>query len=500
MVRVLIGLRRAIARHQLTGTSTAAVAVTAALALVTAVATLLTGWMSYAREATATDVLALVSLLWIGGRIAQSALAGEPFLRPEMFSLLPLPRRRLAWSLLLIGLLDPAGVLVAVALSAVLVHGVRLGPAAAVTAVFAVALTVTAGSVLSTVAAGILGPGAHRGRDIGTMIVAVLISLLAMAGTMLPALMSALRHQSVPWLSVSLRLLPTGWGPAAVAAAARGDLTGAAARLLGLVLVAVLAGGLLWPAVLGRRMEGVRPARRGPARRTRRLAGLGHSATGAVAAKELHLWLRDPVRLSCLVIALIVGAGTGVLPRLTSGTGLLLPFAGTITVVIAAACACNQYDSSMWLTVMTPRSARADIRGRQAAWLIVVGPYAVACTVILTAVSGQPQAWPWALGLLAAILGGGAGLSAIGSLICVLPLDAAGNPTPAWSLKVHVALVVVPLTALPVALVLVAGGGWLAAPAGVLTGAVLTVWLGHLAVTRLADRQVSVLHALAGPA
>ena len=127
MVRVLIGLRRAIARHQLTGTSTAAVAVTAALVLVTAVATLLTGWMSYAREATATDVLALVSLLWIGGRIAQSALAGEPFLRPEMFSLLPLPRRRLAWSLLLIGLLDPAGVLVAVALSAVLVHGVRLG-------------------------------------------------------------------------------------------------------------------------------------------------------------------------------------------------------------------------------------------------------------------------------------------------------------------------------------------------------------------------------------
>ena len=58
----------------------------------------------------------------------------------------------------------------------------------------------------------------------------------------------------------------------------------------------------------------------------------------------------------------------------------------------------------------------------------------------------------------------------------------------------------VPLTALPVALVLVAGGGWLAAPAGVLTGAVLTVWLGHLAVTRLADRQVSVLHALAGQA
>ena len=416
-----------------------------------------------------------------------------------MFSLLPLPRRRLGWSLMLVGLLDPANALAAVALSAVLVHGIRLGPAATVTAVFAVALTVTAGSVLSTVAAGVLGPGSRRGRDTGTVIVAILISLLAMAGTMLPALVSALRHQSVPWLSGLLRLLPTGWGPVAVAAAAQDDVTGALVPLLGLVLVTVLAGGVLWPAVLGQRMEGTQPARRGPSRRTRRLAGLGTSATGVVAAKELRLWLRDPVRLSCLVIALIVGAGTAVLPRVTAGTGLLLPFAGTITVAIAAACGCNLYGndgSSVWLTVMAPGSARADVRGRQVGWLIAVGPYAVATTAILTALSGQPHAWPWALGLLTAILGGGAGVLAIGSLVCVQPLDAAGNPTPAWSLKVHVALAVVPLTTLPTALVLVAGGGWLAVPTGVLTGAVLAAWLGRLAVTRLADRQVSILHAL----
>jgi ABC-2 type transport system permease protein len=163
----------------------------------------------------------------------------------------------------------------------VLVHGLRLGPAAAMTSVFAVLLTVIAGSVLSTVAAGVLGPGSRRGRDAGTVIVAAAISLLAMAATMLPALVSALRHQSLPWLSWLLRLLPTGWGPMAVAAAARGNLAGALIPLLGLVLVTGLAGALLWPAVLGRRMTGAQPARRGPGRRTRRLAGLGTSATGA---------------------------------------------------------------------------------------------------------------------------------------------------------------------------------------------------------------------------
>ena len=56
------------------------------------------------------------------------------------------------------------------------------------------------------------------------------------------------------------------------------------------------------------------------------------------------------------------------------------------------------------------------------------------------------------------------------------------------------------LTALPTAPVLVAGGGWLAVLAGVLTGAALTVWLGRLAVTRLARRQVSVLRTLTRPA
>jgi len=101
---------------------------------------------------------------------------------------------------------------------------------------------------------------------------------------------------------------------------------------------------------------------------------------------------------------------------------------------------------------------------------------------------------------MTAILGGGAGLAAIGSLVCVQPLDAAGNPTPAWSLKIHVALAVVPLTALPSALVLVAGGGWLAVPAGVLAGTALAAWLGRLAVSRLARHQASILHALAGAA
>ncbi|HEX5294594.1 MAG TPA: hypothetical protein VFX25_37455 [Streptosporangiaceae bacterium] len=48
---------------------------------------------------------------------------------------------------------------------------------------------------------------------------------------------------------------------------------------------------------------------------------------------------------------------------------------------------------------MAPGSARADVRGRQAAGLTIVGPYAVAVTIACTALSGQRVAWPWALGV-----------------------------------------------------------------------------------------------------
>jgi hypothetical protein len=261
--------------------------------------------------------------------------------------------------------------------------------------------------------------------------------VVAVAGTLLPALDAALRRGSVTWLATGLRLLPTGWGPVAVEAAGRADWPVAAGSLAGLAVL-TMAAAAWWPFVLTRRMDAAaRPARAGAARRGSRPA-LTRTPAGAVTAKEIRMWVRDPVRLTCLLIAVIVGAATCAIPRITAGTNLLLPYAGILTAVIAGACACNLYGSdgtSLWLTVMTPGATRADIRGRQAAWLIVVAPYTIAVTIAFTVLSGQYAAWPWALALLPAVLGGAAGLAPLASLVSVQPLDETGNPTPAWSLK-----------------------------------------------------------------
>lgn len=108
------------------------------------------------------------------------------------------------------------------------------------------------------------------------------------------------------------------------------------------------------------------------------------------------------------------------------------------------------------------------------------------------------------LGGLPALLGGAAGLAAYGSLVSVQPADEAGNPTPAWSLKVHLAVPIVALTAAPPALVLLAGTithhdwlSWAAIPTGLATGIAGAGYFGNAAIHRLQRQQLIVLARLA---
>jgi ABC-2 type transport system permease protein len=512
MVRILIALRAAITRNQLARSSQWALWGAVAFGLLSAGGTLALGvvhgpQVSGLEVDGSVDRVSAVLLLWLGGQLAQTALnGGDAALKPELLALLPLGRRRLAWALLVVGLCDPALVIVAVAYGALIAVAAGLGAAAVIAAVVGLAGLLLLTSVAATLAGGTLGPGARRGRDLGTIVTALAISFLAVAATLLPRVLSALQAGHWGGLAVVLRALPSGWPGDAVDAARDGRWWLAAVTLLApFALAAVLAE--VWPSVLARRMTGTAGSvHRAGRHQSRRL--LPATPAGAVAGKEIRLWLRDPVRVTCLLIGLIVGVGAALIPRLVAGHSELLPFSGPLTVIIAGACAINLYGndgSSLWLTVVTPRAAAADIRGRQLAWLLVVAPFAVIETVLLTAWSGQHALWPWAVGLLIALLGGAAGLAPLGSLISVQPLDDSGNPTPAWSLKVHVALYLVTLTAAPAGAVLLAGTlthdtavSWLGVAVAVVTASAFAVLLGRAAGRRLRAQQVSILRLLAG--
>jgi ABC-2 type transport system permease protein len=109
--------------------------------------------------------------------------------------------------------------------------------------------------------------------------------------------------------------------------------------------------------------------------------------------------------------------------------------------------------------------------------------------------------------VLPSVLGGAAGLAPLASLVSVQPLDETGNPTPAWSLKVHIALLAVALTTLVPAMILLAAWlgqtswlSWAAVPAGIATGVSLAAYLGRRAVIRLESQQVRILTILADAA
>ena len=213
MVRILIQLRATIANHQLRRSSRLPLLLAGLLGLAAAVGTFALGFVHHARPGAGADILATVFALWMGGQIAQSALTGgAPTLRPEIFALLPLRRRRLAHALMVVGAADPVLVLLTLAYAALVASAARSGAAAVLVAAVATVLTVALTSVLSTLAAGLLGPGSRRGRDAGTILTALALSVLALSGTLIPVIVAALDRGSAPWLRATVRGLPSGWG------------------------------------------------------------------------------------------------------------------------------------------------------------------------------------------------------------------------------------------------------------------------------------------------
>ena len=68
------------------------------------------------------------------------------------------------------------------------------------------------------------------------------------------------------------------------------------------------------------------------------------------------------------------------------------------------------------------------MRGRQLAWLLIVGPVTLVLAIVLPAVT-DPGLYPWVLGLAPALLGGGAGLIVVLSVYAGYPMpDQQANP------------------------------------------------------------------------
>jgi ABC-2 type transport system permease protein len=255
----------------------------------------------------------------------------------------------------------------------------------------------------------------RRGRDF-TILALTLIGLTP------PVLeLFATRHapsnnfgDTVAEVADKVRLTPFAWGGTAVSDASRGRYASTLALLLAIGgAVALLC--WIWSHSLERAMTSADPAASAAVRSGRRgliprwLPFIPHNRVGAVAAKDLRYFARDPRRRAPLIGAMIVPAVAlfASLSRSESrpaATTLL----GLVAVLPTAGLTLNQFGldgAPLWSSVAAGNDPRADLNGKNLASALVMVPVATVSVFICASFTHGWTYLPLALGLAPAIFG-----------------------------------------------------------------------------------------------
>lgn len=413
-------------------------------------------------------VISAFGMTWLFGPLLLPGAA--PLMDPQWFRMLPRPTLRIAKEMSTSETLGVGTVITTAALLSFLVVAAPHGPGALAVAFVAIGaqlfLLLWLGRCASALTSILLR--STWGIRIAVFQMSVLLALsfagwvpifakilpnLADGDTTIHGLPTA---ANVPdWLLNALFSLPTGWGLAAVYQA----MAGATAVTIAAPLVGTLACALLlrrlWLELTARTLH--RPPRTTHSRisvHKRHCFSVAYpaSAARAVVVREFTTWYRDPHRrlglghawlTPVLMVALVA----------PSGWNWALPFIGIMAAAIAAMAAVNTYaldGTALWQILTTPRALRADVLGRQVAWMLIFGLPIVVGTILLSLVS-KSHLDPLALGMTLAATGAGcASAPLLGVLMPAIGADArnrfstsdnAGNPAGAqWTVLTAVAI------------------------------------------------------------
>jgi ABC-2 type transport system permease protein len=511
-------------RNSLRGRQVAALIAGGMIGLLFAGSNLVLALYPFPDSGISVDLLAAIYAVWLAGWVLAPIATGggDDTLRAEHFTLLPLTGRQLARGLLAASFVGVPAVVTLIAFGGLLLFGLRFSGQAAFVGVIFAALQLALVVLVYRLAIAGLGSllTSRKGKELGILLTA----LTGLSGVAINfavnSLGPALVNGQAPGLATTVRVLPSGWGAQAVDAAGGGRWGTVALLLVAmLALLAVLV--VAWGALLVRTVtrgpfRGT--AKAGPTRTTsRRRALLPATPVGAVAAKELRTWWRDARRRIALFSTVILAVVVAVVPALSAGTTpRTLPYLALFVVVAACMQTGNLYGmdgSALWHTLVTPGAPRADVRGRQLAWFLLVGPLALVLAVVLPAVTGRTVLYPWLLSLVPAMLGAGAGVVLLQSVYVAFalpdqrrnasPFSSGGRPGCGRVLLIFGLTALLAVSALPVAGLELAGTltdqpvlNWAGVPLGIALGAVLAWWWGRVALNRLRDRGPELLQTV----
>ncbi|HDX9577899.1 TPA: hypothetical protein ROX88_001408 [Bacillus pseudomycoides] len=504
MVSVLVRMKLAILRHSMNGGRAVLLIMGGLLGLLLAIGTILL--FALANSTISKDILYIVFAAWTFGWIMGPILTGgDGTLRPEYFMLLPLKSYKLAKSLLIVAFVGLGPLISLIAFMGLLLYAARLNLWAIIVAVPAVILQLVFVVLLSKVVISIMGEAmkSRIGMEIGAMLIGFTIAFLNVGWYALPA---------INWITtknaIILYIFPSSWSILAVDQATQSNWLLAFVSLFVLTIFCALLL-YIWAKLLTRSTTtNITKIKGWTTKRNDRnaLRILPTTKIGAIMTKELQCWIRDPQRGRFLRMGLWIGVFYGFLVTV-AGIHSLMPWAGVVMIVFTSMFACNLYGfdgSALWLTLVTPGAERIDVRGRQGAWLLVVGPVAITATVIFTTFSGLTWVYPWVFTLIPALLGGAAGLIVLFSVFNLIPITdpqrrgsgtiVSGDDMNASKLFITtwLMMMMVLATAIPALVVVWIGTflhlhflQWMGVPTGICTGAFFVWWFGRLAYAKL---------------
>ncbi|MGC0331257.1 ABC-2 type transport system permease protein [Streptomyces sp. SAI-170] len=465
-------------------------------------------------------VVLLAAVLGLGWAVMPLFFpSGDETLDPTRLVMLPLRPLPLVRALLVASLVG-IGPLFTLCLAVGSVVAVAHGGAAYAVGVLGVALTLLVCVALAraVAAANLRLLTSRKGRDL-----AVLSGLVIAVGAQVvnfgvQRLGSNGLGQLDPVADV-LRWLPPASALGAVHSVSEGSY-GTAAAQLAVSVAALVAALVVWARQLTRLMtspDGSTLQAADPGPRARASTGLGRllpaGRTGTVMERSLRYIWRDPKTKAAWVTSLAIGLIVPVFNAL-QGTGSI--YFACFAAGMLGIQMYNQFGqdtSAFWMVAMTissPRDAYVELRARALALLVITLPYATLVTVVTTALLGDWERLPEALGLSFALLGAmlatGAWTSA--SFPYSIPQEGYKNVVPgqaglAWISifggMVASALLCAPVIAATVWLHADADNEhrlWLLLPLGTAYGALLTLAGLRLAAPRTARRLPEILTAV----
>jgi len=371
-------------------------------------------------ELASTVIILGGSAVLLGWLLVPVVASGvDMTLDPARFTTFAIPMKTMLTGLALSSFLGiPAVITLLAALGTAATWWKHPGAAAAavVCAVLAVLTCIVASRAITTASTSLAS--SRRFKDLSGVV--VLIPLVCL-GPIIAGVSTGVTNlgQYLPSLARTMSWTPLGAVWAVPADIAAGSFGAAALKfLIALATVAALA--WVWKVCLAKAL--VTPAFHGSTRRAAGNTGFFRffpaTPTGAVAARSLTYWLRDPRYSAGLVVGLLLplvfsfaGSSAG------GGMGVAaLGFLGSFTVFLIAWSISTDisYDNTAFaLHVATGVSGKADRLGRALACAVIALPLGLVYVLVGAALSGQWAYLPGTMGLALGVAGSGLGLASV---------------------------------------------------------------------------------------